>query len=333
MRRRRIKRRYSSSSATIDRNVSLVDYEIDFVISDTDSDQNSIFDSNESENIGFFANSITDIQITNFGGIAIYPEASLLVESSSSQTIIDDDFVFDSQIITYTLVDNEGLFLGISKADGSIVSTDNLEDPDVQILSFTLNLENAESEIDLNLAVNSLDYIIEENLFSSLGYETLGTSGADNLSGGSRNDTLIGNDGNDTLIGNDGKDWIFGGIGNDSIVGGDGDDFLSGENNDDILIGGSGNNTLVGGSGADTFVLDESNDSTYDTVFDFNRAEGDKFQVTGSQSDYTISYGIVYGTNNPNTIIEYQGNVIAIVEDPVTVDLDTDFDFIENNVS
>ena len=246
MRRRRIKRRYSSASSAGNPNEFTIGYEIDFVISDTNSDQNSISDSNESENVGFFSNAISNIQITDIQldsatvEDATYSEASLLVESSNAQTI------------TYTLVDDEGLFLGISKADGSIVSTQNLEDPNVQVLSFTLDLENTESEIDLNLAVNSLDYIIEENLFSSLGYETLGTNGADNLSGGSVNDTLIGNDGNDTLIGNDGNDRLDGGNGNDSLLGGNGNDRLDGGNDNDELRGGAGNDGVSGGEGSDT---------------------------------------------------------------------------------
>ena len=389
---------------------SILSYEISFTISDFDPNNDPILDSNEAEDTGFFANSITDIQITNIGygnGIiedpAIYPEANLLVEGNS-----------DTEI-TYTLVDDEGLFLGRSKLDGSIVSTDNVNDPNVETFSFTLN--TSAEDIDFDLAVNSLSYTIEENLFYGFGFDFAGTDASDSLSGDEGNDrifglqgedTLNGGDGNDLLSGDGGKDTIFGqngedfiqgvedndrlfgGDGQDTILGGSGDDFIKGDNEndsifgdtgndvlsgglgdddlsggedddlidgddgndsisggvgndtlngnndddmiegdsgDDLLRGGSGNDTLAGGSGADTFRLQDPNDSAFATILDFDRSEGDKFIVTGRPGDYTLGSSNISGDDALDTTIEYQGNIVAVVEDTVAVDLDTDFVF------
>ena len=425
-------------------------YEISFTISDIDRNNDPILDSNEAEDTGFFANSITDIQITNIGesdndiieNPAIYPEADLLVERNSDNkityTLVDDEGLFlgrsklDGSIVStgnaedpnvetfsFTLntstVDDEGLFLGRSELDGSIVLTDNADDPDVEILSFTPNT-NAEN-IDLDQAVNSLSYIIEENLFYGFGFGFAGTDGSDSLSGdegadrifgqngndtlngGDGNDTLFGDEGNDTIFGQNGEDFIqggenndrlFGGNGQDLILGGSGDDFLKGDNEndtvfgdsgndvlsgglgddqlfgnedndlidgddgndsifggagddtlngkndddliegdsgDDLLRGGLGNDTLSGGSGADTFRLQDPNDSAFATILDFDRSEGDKFIVTGSPSDYTLGSSNISGNDALDTTIEYQGNIVAVVEDTVAVDLDTDFVF------
>ena len=417
MAKRIIRTQPSPINAVIEAAEGELFYSICFVISDLDTDNNPITDSNVSKDVGFYTNSITDIQITDIVQYGkddndsipeniTYPEASLLVENRDSQ-------------IVYTLVNSEGLFIGILEDDGSIVLTDNRLDPDIEILSFTPDSSVLFGrEIDLDLAVNSLDYIIEENLFVSLDFEILGTDGDDILTGRDGDDTLIAGEGQDTLIGNAGEDEILGengddllrgkegndalfggndedeifgdsgndfveggngndtvfggtgndnlfgspgddqlygdegndlingdddndnilgGIGNDSLSGGNGNDTLSGGNDNDIiegnsgndlLIGGSGNDILAGGADADVFELATPNDLAFATIIDLNRVENDKIQITGSKSDYALNFGTVSGDAALDTLIEYQGNTIAIVEDTVTIDLNTDFVFL-----
>ena len=67
---------------------------------------------------------------------------------------------------------------------------------------------------------------------------------------------------------------IFGGTGEDILVGGTGNDKLS---------GGTGSDVLRGGKGADDFIFDVSSFGRgTDLVSDFNRAEGDKIQLSSA---------------------------------------------------
>lgn len=135
-------------------------------------------------------------------------------------------------------------------------------------------------------------------------------SGQDTLSGGDDSDTLYGGDGDDALDGGDGSDKLYGGEGDDSLFGGDwingnssdtadlldggaGDDQLNGWEGDDHLFGGAGNDllhgsygtdTLTGGAGADIFSYTSAIDGN-DVILDFNRAEGDKIDISGSDSN------------------------------------------------
>jgi Ca2+-binding RTX toxin-like protein len=131
------------------------------------------------------------------------------------------------------------------------------------------------------------------------GYDMLyGGRGDDKIDGGNGNDTINGEFGNDRLKGGDGNDKITGERGNDKLEGGKGDDKLFGGKNDDELDGGKGNDTadggegadeLIGGAGADTFVCDQ-----FDTIIDFNSAEGDKIIGQCTAEDHakpTLSQG------------------------------------------
>ncbi|MBD1804977.1 hypothetical protein H6F98_05865 [Microcoleus sp. FACHB-SPT15] len=164
-----------------------------------------------------------------------------------------------------------------------------------------------------------------------------GRTGNDTLYGSDGSeDTLYGNRGNDTLFGNDGDDSLFGGYGSDTLYGGAGADELYGGAGNDYLIGyGGGTNpefdfdTLEGGTGADTFVLGEgfafyTSPATdeFARIVDFSRAEGDKIQVFGSISDYSLELGI-FG----ETQISYQGNLIGVVENVTNLSLQLDFTF------
>lgn len=89
-----------------------------------------------------------------------------------------------------------------------------------------------------------------------------------------------------TVTGQDEEDDLFGGAGDDVLNGLQGNDRLFGEAGDDVLRGGLGDDLLVGGAGADTFILDSAfidpfgNDFDRDRILDFNRAEGDRIDVS-----------------------------------------------------
>ena len=175
------------------------------------------------------------------------------------------------------------------------------------------------------------------SLDTPIGY---GRAGNDTLFGSDdSNDILYGNRGNDTLFGNDGSDILVGGYGADYLSGGTGGDYLSGGAGNDVLIGYSINfgiepefefDTLEGGTGADTFVLGEGAafyaspvTDEFARIVDFSRAEGDKIQVFGSVSDYTLESDVFGGT-----IIGYQDNIIAVVENVTNLSLSVDFNFV-----
>ena len=194
----------------------------------------------------------------------------------------------------------------------------------------------------------------------------LGTTKADALDGGDGADTLVGGLGNDTLEGGNGDDILDGGIGNDILYGDAGDDTLLGGNGRDTLIGGEGSDylvggrgndiligysktstepeydTLTGGAGADTFVLGESKwgirptadifvgylGDGYATITDFSRAQGDKIQLAGNISDYSLDQTLnLSGGIALDTAIYYKGDLIGIVQDTTQIDLALDFQF------
>jgi Ca2+-binding RTX toxin-like protein len=179
------------------------------------------------------------------------------------------------------------------------------------------------------------------SLDTPIGY---GRTGNDTLYGsdGSEDD-LYGNNGNDSLFGNDGDDSLFGGYGSDTLYGDGGRDYLNGGYGDDILIGfgfgtQSESDTLEGGTGADTFVLGEDFTyyvdpaNAYATIKDFRRGQGDKIQVVGDASDYSL--GIYFRLNEfeADIAIRYQGDLIAVVENGSNLNfnlsLQLDFNFV-----
>ncbi|GGE22197.1 type I secretion C-terminal target domain (VC_A0849 subclass) [Gemmobacter megaterium] len=111
-----------------------------------------------------------------------------------------------------------------------------------------------------------------------------GVQGDDVLNGDAGRDRLYGNKGEDLLNGGDGNDRLYGGLGNDTLYGGVGGDTLKGGAGDDVLQGGMGRDQLYGGAGADTFVFAELSDSSarkFDTIHDFDAAEGDLIDLSG----------------------------------------------------
>jgi serralysin len=105
----------------------------------------------------------------------------------------------------------------------------------------------------------------------------LPNSGDDTLGGGNGNDGLWGFDGNDVINGNAGDDYAEGGLGNDSISGGADNDTLLGQAGADTIGGGTGFDYLYGGADADVFAFNKGD--SFDTVWDFSAAEGDKLRI------------------------------------------------------
>jgi Ca2+-binding RTX toxin-like protein len=170
-----------------------------------------------------------------------------------------------------------------------------------------------------------------------------GRAGDDTFYGSSEsNDTLYGNRGNDLLVGNDGDDVLVGGYGFDTLYGGAGADFLNGGAGADSLNGDAGNDILIGyaigtefeadtfegGTGADTFVLGEGfafyvdEGDEFARILDFSRAEGDKLQVFGSISDYSLEVN-VFGV-----YVNYQNELIAVVDNVTDLSLELDFNLV-----
>jgi Ca2+-binding RTX toxin-like protein len=178
----------------------------------------------------------------------------------------------------------------------------------------------------------------EENdyIFGDEGDDALyGFKGNDFLDGWAGNDVVVGYEGRDTLLGGDGDDtlgdWYHGEPGTDSLNGGAGNDVLYGYG------GGVEYDTLTGGGGADKFVLGQETNSSvngyayylgsgYATITDFNWAEGDKFQVYGNESDYSLKYDT--SSADTRTRIFYKDDLIAIVQDTTNVILSADFNFV-----
>src|SRR5215203_2438718 len=102
----------------------------------------------------------------------------------------------------------------------------------------------------------------------------------------------------DKIKGGDGDDTIEGGKGDDKLFGGKNDDELDGGKGNDTADGGEGADELIGGAGADTFVCDQ-----FDTIIDFNSAEGDKIIGQCTAEDHakpTLSQGNLSSFSSSN---------------------------------
>jgi Ca2+-binding RTX toxin-like protein len=135
------------------------------------------------------------------------------------------------------------------------------------------------------------------------------------------------------LYGGDGRDELNGDAGNDVLYGGDDIDELNGGAGNDYLNGygvGTGFkfDTLEGGTGADTFVLGEDfayyleDGDQLAFILDFSRSEGDKLQVFGSISDYSLE------EYSSGVSVNYQGELIALVENVTDLNFQLDFNFV-----
>jgi Ca2+-binding RTX toxin-like protein len=114
--------------------------------------------------------------------------------------------------------------------------------------------------------LSSIDYTLEDNV------EDLDLTGSAISGTGNNLDNRI----NGNALGN-------------RLSGGGGNDLLSGAAGNDVLSGGDGIDRLIGGSGADRFkaevnsteVSTKRGDMSLDMILDFNRAEGDKIDLSG----------------------------------------------------
>ncbi len=137
---------------------------------------------------------------------------------------------------------------------------------------------------DYELIINAFDRVEgtnDEDILWGNSTNTFiqGLQGDDRLTAGGNNDYLIGDSGNDTLSGNNG---------NDTLIGGTGFDLLSGGAGADVLQGDRGNDKLRGGTEADIFVLAEDNDTTLDTILDFEDGIDKILLQNGSSFDDII---------------------------------------------
>ncbi|MAD39598.1 MAG: hypothetical protein CMO30_02530 [Tistrella sp.] len=168
----------------------------------------------------------------------------------------------------------------------------------------------------------------EDTLRGGNGYDLL-TGGADDdrLDGGALDDQLYGDDGDDFLIPGTGNDDVEGGPGVDLIYYGDNPgamyvdlaqgvatdttgkideltgieavwgssfaDTIRGNAAANRLLGQNGDDLLEGGGGADVFVYTSITDSAgaagRDTIGDFNRAEGDRIDLTRIDADPDVA--------------------------------------------
>jgi serralysin len=127
----------------------------------------------------------------------------------------------------------------------------------------------------------------------------------ENATGGEGEDTITGNSASNKLIGLEGDDILIAGSGNDTLTGSNPEVFDSGAGEYDIL---------TGGLGADVFVLGDSyeayyQDYGYAKITDFSLAGGDKLQVFGSASEYTLRI------SQQNLFLDYNSDPIALIED------------------
>jgi Ca2+-binding RTX toxin-like protein len=164
------------------------------------------------------------------------------------------------------------------------------------------------------------------------------SSGNSTLKGGAGDDRLSSNIGNHLLRGNAGNDLLVGGLsGNCTLVGGAGNDTLDTGVND-YVVGGAGNDlilsswgydTLTGGTGADRFSLfgfDPRNE--YITITDFRRAQGDKIQISGSASNFSVDQSQnLSGQLALDTAIYYNNLLIAVLQDTTLFSLSLDVIF------
>lgn len=147
------------------------------------------------------------------------------------------------------------------------------------------------------------------------GVTRTGTAGSDTLMGGAGNDTLIGQGGSDTLQGSKGDDSLAGGAGYDALMGGDGADRLAGGADADVLIGGAGRDFFVFASAADG----------NDRLQDFNRAEGDRIDLSAIDADATAAGDQAFFFADGIAFVAYQpGTVRTQRTDATTITVEAD---------
>ncbi|MBF2003628.1 MAG: calcium-binding protein [Synechococcales cyanobacterium C42_A2020_086] len=159
-----------------------------------------------------------------------------------------------------------------------------------------------------------------------------GEDGNDQVFAGSGNDLAYGGFGDDLIDGEAGDDLLFGDAGNDRIIGGFGSDFQSGGSGNDVIESHAvavsdfviEKDDMTGGAGRDTFRLRTDYaggaasivpyyDASFAIIRDFNRTE-DRLDLKYDQN-YVIRYGDFYGGRALDTVLTWQNNTVAVVQD------------------
>lgn len=152
-------------------------------------------------------------------------------------------------------------------------------------------------------------------------------------------DTLLGNDQKNIIKGLGLADTLYGGKGNDVLDGGSGNDYLDGTRTGYYNTTGTGQgeyDVLIGGSGADTFVLGSNAVVFYDdlltgdlgmddyaNILDFEIAEGDRIQLHGNSTEYSLS-STVTGTAIYHSTLG-DNELIAVVSGEDNLDLNSSY--------
>lgn len=143
----------------------------------------------------------------------------------------------------------------------------------------------------------------EGNDTASFAYASAGVNASLNsrsATGGSGLDSLLyfenieGSKYQDKLTGSTRANHIDGGLGNDILLGAANNDTLNGGDGNDVLRGGQGQDSLEGGLGADRFDYDALHDSPFpgsvwDTIADFNTAQGDRIDLASLDADTSLA--------------------------------------------
>ncbi|HEY9662771.1 MAG TPA: hypothetical protein V6C65_30330, partial [Allocoleopsis sp.] len=159
-----------------------------------------------------------------------------------------------------------------------------------------------------------------------------GGIGNDQLYAGYGDDIAYGGAGDDVLDGEYGNDILLGDAGNDRIIGGFDSDFMSGGVGDDLLESHTTDvsnfviekDDMSGGAGRDTFRLrtdylggaasfNPLYDASFALIRDFSKVD-DTLDMRYDKN-YSIGYGNFYGGAALDTLITWQGNLVAVVQD------------------
>lgn len=199
-----------------------------------------------------------------------------------------DDQVLDAAVWV-SLASGIARVTGTTSAQDTLISIENVITGDGNDVVYGSSVANA---ITVNLGYNSVyagggDDVINGGAGlvgpGDVDGTTWATTVIEHLDGGDGNDVIFGNG---SVVDNSVLHWSFVEFGIDELVGGNGND---------RLVAGDGQTHMLGGAGADRFEFSthfREEDDQYGTVGawgqtgqvdDFNRAEGDKIQITGGR--------------------------------------------------
>lgn len=222
----------------------------------------------------------------------------LAIQTSVPKLVVDEDGLR----IGYENLTDSGEFWGAEPTD-SRPHFINARGGDDRIVMYS----QSELADDIIYAGSGEDYVSagggEDTIYAG--------SGADLVLAGTGDDVVYGGTGDDVISGENGRDTLFGGAGDDTLYGSrvyngkldqadQAADVLDGGPGNDLLLGGVGADRMTGGEGGDYFIFTDwfeisSGLRDRDVILDFNRADGDKIDL--SQIDALID-GLP-GQSNP----------------------------------